>query len=270
MIKERHNQENELTDLRANTKKLIEATKAGNLKEVIETSKNPVSTSVTEEERRGKDEATLRLIERIRREVEEEEKMKTDVKQKPVTEEEVVTTSCGVHGFNLEINKVIAIKDIVGTKSLSERLSFKMEDGRKQVWSVQTVLTLDYKTLVSVYNKISKDQIHQRICSMRKEKATTDDLPTKTIVSNPTNKKIHFEPFYMMEFRDGQGQRRFFRMEDNLKTATNEDLRTLQAYLDDRVEDEHRFKLTLHRQLEQNLGKKPQHHHYHGKKHRTQ
>ena len=229
--------------------------------------------------RRGKDEATLRLIEKIRREVEEEEKLKIDVKQEPVTEEEVVTTSCGVPGFNLEINKVIAIKAIAGTKRLPERLSFEMEDGRRHIWPVQTVLTLDYKTLVSVYNRISKDQIlgrqvagdvQQRICSIRKEKATTDDLPTRMIVPNPTNKKIHFEPFYMMEFRDAQGQRRFFRMEDNLKTATNEDLRTLQTYLDDRVEDEYRFKLALQRQLEQNLGKKPKQHHYHGKKHRTQ
>ena len=35
------------------------------------------------------------------------------------------------------------------------------------------------------------------------------------------------------------------RMEDNLKTATNKDLRTLQTYQDDRVEDEYRFKLAL-------------------------
>ena len=59
-------------------------------------------------------------------------------------------------------------------------------------------------------------------------------------------------------------------MEDNLKTATNENLGTLQTYLDDRVEDEHKVKLALQRQLEHNLGKKPKHHHYHAKIHRTQ
>ena len=67
------------------------------------------------------------------------------------------------------------------------------------------------------------------------------------IVPNPTKNKIHFDPFYMIEFIDAQCQRRFFRMEDNLKTTTNEDLRTLQTYLDDRVEYEHRFKLALQR-----------------------
>ena len=177
MIKGRQTPEKELADLRANTKKITEATKAGILIEVIETSKKNVSTSVIEQERIGKDEATLRLIERIRREVEEEEKLKTYMKQEPVTEEELVTTSCGVSGFNLEINKVIAIKAIAGTKRLPERISFKMKDGRRHICPVQTIHTLDYKTLISMYNRISQDQIlerqvtgdiQQRICSMRK------------------------------------------------------------------------------------------------------
>ena len=148
----------------------------------------------------------------------------------------MVTTSCGVPGFNLDISKVIAIKAIGGTKRLPERLPFEMENGRKHICPVETILTLDYKTLVTVYNRISKDHVlgrqvasdvQRRIWKIREEKAPTDDLPTRMIVPNPTNRKIHFDPFYMMEFRDAQGQRRFFRMEDNLKTTSNEDLRTL-------------------------------------------
>ena len=179
-----------------------------------------------------------------------------DVKQEPVTEEEVVTTSCGVPGFNLDISKVIAIKAIGGTNRLPERLSFEFENGRKHILQVETILTLDYKTLVTIYNKISKDHVlgrqvasdvQRRIYKIKEEKASTDDLPIRMIVPNPTNRKIHFEPFYMMEFRDTQGQRRFFMMEDNLKTASNEDLRTLQTYMDDRAEDEYRLKLALQR-----------------------
>ena len=68
---------------------------------------------------------------------------------------------------------------------MSERLSFEMEDGRKHVWKVQTIISLDYKTLVSIYNRISKDHvlgrhvvadIQQKICNLRKEKANTYDL----------------------------------------------------------------------------------------------
>ena len=168
----------------------------------------------------------------------------------PITEEEVVTTSCGVPGFNLEINKVITIEAIEGTKILPKRISFEIEDGRRHVWPVQIILTQDYKTLVSIYNRISKVHflgrqvavdVQQKIWSLRKEKANADDVPTRMIVPNPTNKKIHFDTFYVMEFRDAQDQRRFFMMEDNLKTTSNKDLRTLQTYLDDRVEDEYRF-----------------------------
>ena len=165
-----------------------------------------------------------------------------------------MTTSYGVPGFNFEINKFIAIKSIGGTKRLPERLSFEMEDGRKHIWPVQIILSLDYKTLVSVYNRISKDHVHgrhvvadvqQKIYNLRKDRASVDDLPTRMTVPNPTNKKIHFEPFYMMEFRDAQGQRKFFRMKDNLKNATTEYPRTLQTYLDDKVGDEYKFKMAF-------------------------
>ena len=71
----------------------------------------------------------------------------------------MVTTSCGVPGFNLNIDKVISINAISGTKRHPERLSFEMEDVKRQIWPVQTVLTLDYRTLVYVYNKISKEKV---------------------------------------------------------------------------------------------------------------
>ena len=70
-----------------------------------------------------------------------------------------MTTSCGVPGFSMDIEKVIAIKVIPGTKRLPERLVFEMEDGKKQIWHVQTILALDYRTLVCVYNRIQKDQV---------------------------------------------------------------------------------------------------------------
>ena len=63
-----------------------------------------------------------------------------------------------------------------------------MGNGRNHIWPVETILTLDYKTLVIVYNLISKDHVlgrqvasdvQRRICKIREEKAPTDDLPTK-------------------------------------------------------------------------------------------
>ena len=80
MILEKQDQEKTLANLKENTKKITETARAGNLKEVIEKSKQPVRTQVTKEERRGRYEATLRLIEQIRKAAEDEEKLKTDVK----------------------------------------------------------------------------------------------------------------------------------------------------------------------------------------------
>ena len=98
-----------------------------------EKSKKPDRIEVTKEEKRGKDEANLRLIEQIRKAEADEAKLLGEVKQEPITGYEVETTYCGVPGFNLEINKVIAIKAIGGTKRLPERLSFEMEDRRRHV-----------------------------------------------------------------------------------------------------------------------------------------
>ena len=47
MIKEQQNQEKELPELRENTKKITEVVKAGNLKEVVESSREHDSTLVT-------------------------------------------------------------------------------------------------------------------------------------------------------------------------------------------------------------------------------
>ena len=73
MILEKQDQEKTFADLKENTKKIVKLVQTGNLKEVIEKSKQPVSTEVTEEERRGRDEATQILIEQIMKEVEDEE-----------------------------------------------------------------------------------------------------------------------------------------------------------------------------------------------------
>ena len=122
-----------LTYLRKNTKEIADVVHAGNLKEVIEKSKKPISNEVTDEEKKGKDEATLRIIEKIKKAEADKVKLLAEVKQEPIIGDKVVTTSCGVPGFNLEIIIVIAIKTIGWTKRLPERLSFEMEDGRRHV-----------------------------------------------------------------------------------------------------------------------------------------
>ena len=62
-----------------------------------------------------------------------------------------------------------------------------------------------------------------------------------------------------MEFRDDKGVRRFFRIEDQLKIASNETLKEMQSKLDISDEDEAEFFRQLQLQIEENdkgLGKK--------------
>ena len=63
----------------------------------------------------------------------------------------------------------------------------------------------------------------------------------------------------MMEFRDTNGVRRFFRIEDQIQIASNETLKEMQSKLDLNDEDEAEFHRQLQLQIEDNdrrLGKK--------------
>lgn len=102
------------------------------------------------------------------------------------------------------------------------------------------------------FTEIAGREILNKISEIRTGWAKTKELPKKLTIPF-TGEKIHFDPFWMMEFRDEQGQRRFFRMEDQLEKATNEALMFLQSQLDDSVENERLFKIGLQKQLDLNL-----------------
>ena len=70
---------------------------------------------------------------------------------------------------------------------------------------------------------------------------------------------VHKSPHWLMEFRDNKGVRRFFRLEDQLKIASNETLKDMQSKLDINEEDEAEFYRQLQLQMEENdrrIGKK--------------
>ena len=127
----------------------------------------------------------MKLIEQIRK---ADAKKITEIKKEPMIEKGERTTSCGVPDFILEIDKFIFIKAIAGTKRLHEIMQFEMENDKKYIWPVETVLTQDYKTLVSFYNIIRKgsvlsrqvaNDVQQMICQIRKDKASNERSPYK-------------------------------------------------------------------------------------------
>ena len=86
----------------------------------------------------GKDKATLQLIEQIIKSEEEDARRMPEVKKEHVVKEGEMTTSCGVPGFSIELEKVIAIKAIAGTKRLLERQQFKIENRIRYISPVET------------------------------------------------------------------------------------------------------------------------------------
>ena len=122
MALEIQDEQRTLTGFRKKTEEITRAIQVVILEGIIHKSKELNIKEVKEDEKKGKGEVTLRLIEQIRRAGEEDVKQLAEIKHESFIEEEVVTISCGVPGFSLEMDRVIAIKAIAGTKRLNERL----------------------------------------------------------------------------------------------------------------------------------------------------
>ena len=164
--------------------------------------------------------------------------------------------------LNLKMDECEKIKCLPDSKKFPERMQFFYTGGSKIVtWPLRMILKEDYKTLVKIYSKITRKgaavgmarEILSRITSIRESWANEDVLPRKLTIPY-TGQKIHLEPFWMMEFRDETGQRRFFRMEDQLKKADNDTLRFLQSKLDPTIEEEAFFIRALQKQININNG----------------
>ena len=108
------------------------------------------------------------------------------------------------------------------------------------------------------FTRIAKTEVLNKIASIRKTWGESNALP-RTILIKEHGTTIHKSPHWLMEFRDKKGVRRFFRLEDQLKIASNESLKEMQSMLDVNNEDEAEFYRQLQLQIEENnkrLGKK--------------
>ncbi|KAL1826370.1 hypothetical protein ACET3Z_004782 [Daucus carota] len=95
----------------------------------------------------------------------------------------------------------------------------------------------------------SKQMVLKRILEIRKE--WTSDASLQRRLKIPyTGKKIHHEPTPLMEFRDSQGVRRFFRPKDQLKVASLNTLKTLQSKLNRQDSDEEWFHRIFQKQID--------------------
>ena len=76
-----------------------------------------------------------------------------------------------------------------------------------------------------------RPDILRRITSIKKEWNSGNSLPRKLIIQS-IGKKIHYEPYWIMEFLYQDRNRRFFKIKDQLKNSSIETLKFLQKKLD--------------------------------------
>ncbi|KAK1369879.1 hypothetical protein POM88_035971 [Heracleum sosnowskyi] len=158
------------------------------------------------------------------------------------------------------------VSEISGTdkfRDLPERLTFVYKGGKVRAWPLQQVLNVGYSTLVKVFlgfkyirgfSEIARGAVLKKIEEIRSSWNSPDCLPRKLKI--PFNgQRIHLQPYWMMEFKDEKGCRRFFRIEDQLSKASNRYLRWLQDKLDPKIAEEDAFYRKLQEQIQANYAK---------------
>ena len=126
---------------------------------------------------------------------------------------------------------------------------FKYRGNAERTRPLQRILKEGYSVLTKVFSamkkdsgftKISKSKILRKITEITKSWREPNALP-RTLNVPANGDTVHLSPYWMMEFRDMKGVRRFFRLEDQLKISSNETLIEMQEKLDNNAENESEF-----------------------------
>ena len=172
-----------------------------------------------------------------------------------------------ISDIELYLDELEDVRGIAAYRQLPERLVFRYKGAGERTWPLHRILNEGYSTLIRVFSAIQKDsgftrtaktEILNKIANIRKTWREPNALP-RTLLIQERGTTIHKSPHWLMEFRDDKGVRRFFRLEDQLKIASNETLKEMQSKLDISDEDEAEFFRQLQLQIEENdkgLGKK--------------
>lgn len=168
--------------------------------------------------------------------------------------------------LDLHMSKVDEVKALPATERLPDRLMFCYKGGGNSQWPLLRVLKESYDVLTKVFSAMKrggytekvKSDVLRKIEQIRQSWKDPEALP-RVLELPKTGERIHMLPYWLMEFRDDNGTRRFFRLEDQLKIASNETLLEMQSNLDLENADEAEFNIQLQQQIEENnrkLGKK--------------
>ena len=163
--------------------------------------------------------------------------------------------------INLYLDDIIEMKGFGATTRMPERLTFLYKGGNEITWPLHHILKESYSKLTRIwssmkreggYTPTAKAAIFNKIKEIRSSWNSKEGLPRKLNIPYSPERKVHLYPFWILEFHDQSGCRRFFRIEDQLKKASNEYLQYLMSMLDPDDHEEGMFYRTLEKQIEAN------------------
>lgn len=125
--------------------------------------------------------------------------------------------------IDLFVRDIDQVRGLPNTGKLLERLEFIYQGGHGRTWPIERILEQDYGILKAIFLKMSNatgfSQTAMRMIMAKLEEISRDwntsqNLPKR--ISLPyTSSKVHMDPYWLMESRDNQGTRRFFRIKDH-------------------------------------------------------
>ena len=190
--------------------------------------------------------------------------------QKPTVNKYDQVHICDIKEFSdieLFLDEIDEVRGIASNARLPERLTFRYKGGTEITWPLYRILNEGYSVLIKVFSAMKKDygftktarlEVLRKITEIRQSWRDPNALP-RVLTIPKTGDRVHLKPYWLMEFRDEKGDRRFFRIEDQLKISSNETLKEMQEMLDINNEDEAKFYRQLQLQIEENdekLGRK--------------
>ncbi|KAL8103767.1 hypothetical protein AgCh_028099 [Apium graveolens] len=177
---------------------------------------------------------------------------------------------CDIKEFskiNLYLDELEEVRGIDDHRHLPERLVFKYKGWKEITWPLHMILQESYSVLIKIFSSFKKNFgfnvtarkfVLKKLEDIRSNKAK-DALP-KTLSIPFTGNKVHVRPYWLMEFMDDKGVKRFFRLDDQLSISSNETLLEMQEKLNLSDAEELEFDRKLQNQIEENnmkLGKNP-------------
>lgn len=183
-------------------------------------------------------------------------------KAQPTVNKGDILYICDIKEFseiNLYMDELKEVRAIDAHRNLPERLVFKYKEEKEITWPLHRILQESCSVLIKIFSSFKKNfgfnvtamkLVLNKIEDLRSNKAK-DALP-KTLSIPFKGKRVHLRPYWLKEFMDDKGVKRFFKLDDQLSISSNETLLEMQEKLDLSDAEELEFHRQLQNQIEEN------------------